>query len=131
MDHANVPAAVFSQPPVGTIGLSEDDARRQYGEIDVYRTTFRPLKTTVSGGEGRVMMKLVVDARSDRVVGAHMVGDDAGEIIQGLAIAIKAGATKADFRSDERRGGKDGGRKSSSLGSPYPVKKKQQKNQKD
>src|SRR3546814_13002370 len=83
MDHANVPAAVFSQPPVGTIGLSEDDARRQYGEIDVYRTTFRPLKTTVSGGEGRVMMKLVVDARSDRVVGAHMVGDDAGELIQG------------------------------------------------
>ncbi|MFC3676894.1 glutathione-disulfide reductase [Ferrovibrio xuzhouensis] len=97
MDHANVPAAVFSQPPVGTIGLSEDDARKQYGEIDVYRTTFRPLKATVSGGEGRVMMKLVVDARSDRVVGAHMVGDDAGEIIQGLAIAIKAGATKADF----------------------------------
>jgi glutathione reductase (NADPH) len=97
MDHANVPAAVFSQPPVGTVGLSEDDARKQYGEVDVYRTTFRPLKATVSGGEGRVMMKLVVDARSDRVVGAHMVGDDAGEIIQGIAIAIKAGATKAHF----------------------------------
>jgi glutathione reductase (NADPH) len=96
-DHANVPAAVFSQPPVGTVGLGEEEARRQYGTVDIYRTTFRPLKATVSGGEERVMMKLVVDARSDRVVGAHMVGDDAGEIIQGIAIAIKAGATKADF----------------------------------
>ena len=96
-DHANVPAAVFSQPPVGTVGLSEEDARRQYGEVDIYRTSFRPLKATVSGGEERVMMKLVVDARSDKVVGAHMVGEDAAEIIQGIAIAIKAGATKADF----------------------------------
>jgi len=96
-DHTGVPAAVFSQPPVGTVGLSEEDARRAYGEVDVYRTTFRPLKATVSGRDERVMMKLVVDTRSDRVVGAHMVGDDAGEIIQGLAIAIKAGATKADF----------------------------------
>ena len=96
-DHRDVPAAVFSQPPVGTIGLSETDARKEYGEVDVYRTSFRPLKATISGRDERVMMKLVVDAKSDRVVGAHMVGEDAGEIMQGIAIAIKAGATKADF----------------------------------
>jgi glutathione reductase (NADPH) len=96
-DHADVPAAVFSQPPVGTVGLSEADARRKYGEVDVYRTSFRPMKATVSGRDERTMMKLVVDAKTDRVVGAHMVGADAGEIIQGIAIAIKAGATKAHF----------------------------------
>lgn len=96
-DHADVPAAVFSQPPVGTIGLSETDARKKYGEVDVYRTSFKPLKATVSGRDERVMMKLVVDAKTDRVVGAHMVGEDAGEIMQGIAIAIKAGAKKADF----------------------------------
>ncbi|WP_341895988.1 glutathione-disulfide reductase [Ferrovibrio terrae] len=96
-DHADVPAAVFSQPPVGTVGLSEADARKQYGEVDIYRTSFKPLRATVSGGQERVMMKLVVDARTDRVVGAHMVGAEAGEILQGIAIAIKAGAKKADF----------------------------------
>lgn len=96
-DHADVPAAVFSQPPVGTIGLSETDARVRYGEVDVYRTSFRPLKATISGRDERVMMKLVVDAKTDRVVGAHMVGEDAGEIMQGIAVAIKAGAKKADF----------------------------------
>jgi len=96
-DHDNVPAAVFSQPPVGTIGLSETDARAKYGEVDIYRTSFRPLKATISGRDERVMMKLVVDAKTDRVVGAHMVGEDAGEIMQGIAVAIKAGAKKADF----------------------------------
>lgn len=96
-DHADVPAAVFSQPPVGTIGLSETDARAKYGEVDIYRTSFRPLKATISGRDERVMMKLVVDAKTDRVVGAHMVGEAAGEIMQGIAIAIKAGAKKADF----------------------------------
>jgi glutathione reductase (NADPH) len=96
-DHADVPAAVFSQPPVGTVGLSETDARAKYGEVDIYRTSFRPLKATVSGRDERVMMKLVVDAKTDRVVGAHMVGEAAGEIMQGIAIAIKAGAKKADF----------------------------------
>lgn len=96
-DHADVPAAVFSQPPVGTVGLSEADARKKYGEVDIYRTSFKPLRATVSGGQERVMMKLVVDAKTDRVVGAHMVGAEAGEILQGIAIAIKAGATKADF----------------------------------
>lgn len=96
-DHKDVPAAVFSQPPVGTIGLSEVDARKQFGEVDIYRTSFRPLRATVSGRDERVMMKLVVDAKTDRVVGAHMVGESAGEIMQGIAIAIKAGAKKADF----------------------------------
>jgi glutathione reductase (NADPH) len=96
-DHNDVPAAVFSQPSVGTVGLSEEDARKTYGEVDVYRTTFRPMRATVSGREERILMKLVVDAKSDRVVGAHMVGPEAGEIIQGIAIAIKAKATKADF----------------------------------
>ncbi|WP_374304508.1 glutathione-disulfide reductase [Ferrovibrio sp.] len=96
-DHNDVPAAVFSQPGVGTVGLSEEDARKTYGEVDVYRTTFRPMRATVSGRDERILMKLVVDAKSDRVVGAHMVGPEAGEIIQGIAIAIKAKATKADF----------------------------------
>ncbi|WP_341703329.1 glutathione-disulfide reductase [Ferrovibrio sp.] len=96
-DHTDVPAAVFSQPPVGTVGLSEEAARKAYGEVDIYRTTFRPMRATISGRDERILMKLVVDARSDRVIGAHMVGPEAGEIIQGLAIAIKAKATKADF----------------------------------
>lgn len=96
-DHNDVPAAVFSQPSVGTVGLSEEDARKAYGEVDIYRTTFRPMKATLSGRDERILMKLVVDAKTDRVVGAHMVGHEAGEIIQGIAIAIKAKATKADF----------------------------------
>ncbi|MFN4310606.1 MAG: glutathione-disulfide reductase [Ferrovibrio sp.] len=96
-DHNDVPAAVFSQPSVGTVGLSEEDARKAYGEVDIYRTIFRPMKATLSGRDERILMKLVVDAKTDRVVGAHMVGHEAGEIIQGIAIAIKAKATKADF----------------------------------
>jgi glutathione reductase (NADPH) len=97
VDYQNVPAAVFSQPTVGTVGLSEADARKKYGEIDIYRTTFRPMKATLSGRDERVMMKLVVDAKTDAVVGVHMVGHEAGEIIQGIAIALKAGAKKAHF----------------------------------
>jgi glutathione reductase (NADPH) len=96
-DHENVPAAVFSQPPVGTVGLTEAEARERHGEIDVYRSTFRALKHTLTGGHERTMMKLVVDRASDRVVGLHMVGHEAGEIVQGFAVAIKAGATKAQF----------------------------------
>jgi glutathione reductase (NADPH) len=96
-DHANVPSAVFSQPPVGTVGLTEEEARRVHGEIDVYAATFRPMKYTLSGRQQQTLMKLLVDAKTDRVVGAHMVGDDAAEIIQGIGIAIKAGATKAQF----------------------------------
>jgi glutathione reductase (NADPH) len=97
LDHANVPTAVFSQPPVGTVGLTERRARQVYGKIDVYRARFRPMKHTLSGREERTMMKLVVDRLTDRVVGCHMVGADAPEIVQGLAIAVKCGATKRQF----------------------------------
>ncbi len=96
-DHEDVPAAVFSQPPIGTVGLTEAKAREKYGEIDVYRSAFRALKHTLTNGHERAMMKLIVDRASDRVVGLHMVGAEAGEIVQGFAVAIKAGATKADF----------------------------------
>ena len=97
VDHDNVATAVFSQPPVGTVGLSERRARERYAAIDVYRARFRPMKHTLSGREERTMMKLVVDRASDRVLGCHMVGSDAPEIIQGIAIAIKCGATKRQF----------------------------------
>ena len=96
MDYAHVPAAVFSAPPVGTVGLSEAEAR-QNGEIDIYMSRFRPMKHTLSGRNAHSMMKLVVMRGSGQVVGCHMVGDDAPEIIQGFAVAIKAGATKAQF----------------------------------
>ena len=96
IDHENVPSAVFSQPPVGTVGLSEERARAR-GEIDVYVTSFRPLKHTITGREERTMMKLVVDRATSRVLGVHMVGADAPEIIQGFAVAVKCGATKAQF----------------------------------
>ncbi|UQA60929.1 glutathione-disulfide reductase [Polyangium aurulentum] len=96
-DHENVPSAVFSNPPVGSVGLSEGEARRKYGKIVVYRARFRPMKHTLSGREERTMMKLVVERSSGRVLGAHMVGPDAPEIIQGVAIAIKCGATKRQF----------------------------------
>jgi glutathione reductase (NADPH) len=96
-DHRYVPSAVFSQPPIGSVGLTEEEARLQCGAIDVFRSRFRPLKHTLTGREERVMMKLIVDCASDRVVGCHMVGADAGEIVQGVAIALKAGATKAEF----------------------------------
>jgi glutathione reductase (NADPH) len=96
VDHTDVPTAVFSQPPIGTVGLTEEAARRQ-GEVDVYKATFRPMKHTLSGRDERTLMKLVVDRASGRVRGVHMVGADAPEIIQGIAIAVKAGLTKADF----------------------------------
>ncbi|MGH8720613.1 MAG: glutathione-disulfide reductase [Burkholderiales bacterium] len=97
VDHVNVPTAVFSDPHLATVGLSEEAARRRYGDIDVYKTSFRALKLTLGAHEERTFMKLVVDAASQRVVGAHMLGPDAGEIIQGVAIAVKLGATKAQF----------------------------------
>jgi len=97
MDHADVPSAVFSQPPIGTVGLTEEQARKQYGEIDIYQSRFRPMKNTLSGRDERTFMKLVVDAKTDRVVGCHMLGPDAPEIVQGVAIAIKCGATKKQF----------------------------------
>ncbi|MEO3429168.1 glutathione-disulfide reductase [Pelagibius sp. CAU 1746] len=97
MDHADVPSAVFSHPPVGTVGLTELQARERHGELDIYRSTFRPLKHTLSGRDEKTMMKLIVAKDSQRVVGVHMVGLDAPEIVQGMAVAIKAGATKQIF----------------------------------
>jgi len=97
VDYRDVATAVFCQPPVACVGLTEEQARTQHGAIDVYRSVFRPMKNTMSGHDGRAMMKLVVDRRTDRVLGAHMVGPDAAEIIQGIAIALKCGATKAQF----------------------------------
>jgi glutathione reductase (NADPH) len=88
---------VFSQPPIGTGGLTEAQALDQYGEIDIYRAKFRNMRHTLSGRDERTLVKLIVDTASQRVLGAHMVGADSPEIIQGLAIAIRMGATKADF----------------------------------
>ena len=96
-DHENVPRAVFSQPPLATVGLSEDEARGRLGEVSIYRSAFRPLRHTLSENPERSVVKLVVDPATDRVVGAHMLGPDAPEIIQGVAIAVKAGLRKADF----------------------------------
>ena len=97
VDHDNVPTAVFSHPNLATVGLPEEKARERYGKVDIYKSAFRSLKHTMGKSEERIFMKLVVDAASQRVVGAHMLGPDAGEVIQGLAIAIKLGATKAQF----------------------------------
>ncbi len=95
--YENVPSAVFSQPSIGTVGLTETEARQRYGALDIYRSSFRPMKHTMSGREEHGLMKLVVDRASQKVVGLHMVGPEAGEIVQGFAVAIKMGATKADF----------------------------------
>jgi glutathione reductase (NADPH) len=92
-----VPTAVFCVPNIGTVGLTEEQARQNYAEVDVYTTSFRALKHALSGSRERVFIKLLVDAATDKVLGAHMAGEGAGEIIQGLAIALQAGATKADF----------------------------------
>ena len=92
-----VPTAVFTQPSVGTVGLTEEEARERLDEVTIFASRFRPMKNTVSGDPGRTFMKLIVCGTTDRVVGAHMVGPEAGEIIQGVAIAIQAGATKAHF----------------------------------
>lgn len=97
VDYRNIPSAVFSTPPVATVGLTESQARSIHKEIDIYRTAFRPMKHTLSGRDERIMMKLVVDRASDRVLGAHMVGADGPEIIQAVAIALNAGATKRHF----------------------------------
>ena len=97
VDHADIPTAVFSQPEVGTVGLTEAQARAQFSHVDIYKTDFRPIKSTMSGRDTRVLMKLVVDGGSDRVVGCHIVGDGAAEMAQVLAIAVKMKATKADF----------------------------------
>jgi glutathione reductase (NADPH) len=96
-DHETVASAVFSQPPIGAVGLSEAAARHGGRRIDIYRSVFRPMKTTFYGGDERMLMKLVVDKASQRILGCHIVGPDAPEMIQMAAIAIKLGATKAQW----------------------------------
>ena len=97
VDHENIATAVFSDPNVSTVGLSEESAREQLGAVDVYRSSFRALKHTLGDQEEKTFMKLVVNQTTQCVVGAHMVAPDAGEIIQGIAIAVKLRATKAQF----------------------------------
>src|SRR5262249_40418168 len=108
VDHTNVPTAVFSEPEVGVIGLTETQARERCARVDIYRATFRPMKATLSGrdtrvliklggGDTRVLMKLVVDGATDRVLGCHIVGEGAAEMIQLAGVAVKMKATKADF----------------------------------
>jgi glutathione reductase (NADPH) len=96
-DHRSVPSAVFCQPEMANVGLSEEEARRTLGELRVYTSAFTPMKYTLTERKQRTFMKLIVEAATDRVVGCHMIGDDAAELIQGLAVAVKAGATKAQF----------------------------------
>ncbi len=97
VDYEFIPTAVFSQPNIGTVGFTEEEAKAEFGDITLYKATFRPMKHTISGRDEKTFMKLIVEDRTDRVVGVHMMGPDAGEIMQGIAIAMKAGATKADF----------------------------------
>ncbi|MDY6890376.1 MAG: glutathione-disulfide reductase [Pseudomonadota bacterium] len=97
VDYELIPSAVFCQPNIGTVGLSEELARERYRNIQVFRSEFRPLKHTLSGSDERTLVKMVVDGDTDRVLGVHMVGAEAGEIIQGIGVALKAGATKAVF----------------------------------
>uniref|UniRef100_A0A7C9EXE5 Glutathione reductase n=1 Tax=Opuntia streptacantha TaxID=393608 RepID=A0A7C9EXE5_OPUST len=96
-DYSAVPSAVFSQPPIGQVGLTEEQAIERYGDVDIFTANFRPLKATLSGLPDRVLMKLLVCANTNKVIGLHMCGDDAPEIVQGFAVAVKAGLTKADF----------------------------------
>lgn len=97
MDYSNIPTTIFSQPPLGTVGLTEAEARKRYDHVIIFKSVFRPMKYALGRIDERTLMKLVVDASTDRVLGVHMVGADAGEIIQGFAVALKAGATKTDF----------------------------------
>ena len=99
VDYELIPTAVFTHPSIGTVGFSEHEARARFGKLRIYRSDFKALKHTLSGSSERTLMKLVVDDASDRVVGLHMVGADAGEVVQGFAVAMKAGATKAVFDS--------------------------------
>jgi glutathione reductase (NADPH) len=96
-DHRQIATAVFSQPEIGTVGLSEEEAGKEFRELEVYRALFRPMRNTLSGAKDKMLTKLIVDAASRKVVGAHILGPDAGEMAQLLAIPIKAGCTKDDF----------------------------------
>ncbi|XP_021898067.1 glutathione reductase, chloroplastic [Carica papaya] len=96
-DYSAVPSAVFSQPPIGQVGLTEEQAIEEYGDIDIFTANFRPLKATLSGLPDRIFMKLIVCAKTNKVLGVHMCGEDSPEIVQGFAVAVKAGLTKAEF----------------------------------
>jgi glutathione reductase (NADPH) len=97
VEYENIPTCVFSQPNIGTVGLTEEEARDKYEQIDIYKSSFTPMKHTLSGDDEKTFMKLIVDKITNRVIGVHMVGPEAGEIMQGIGIAMKAGASKADF----------------------------------
>ncbi len=97
VDYTNIPTCVFSQPNLGTVGLSEEQSREKYQHVDIYKSTFTPMKLTLTNHDEKTFMKLIVDKSTDKVIGVHMLGPDAGEIIQGIGIAIKAGATKTQF----------------------------------
>lgn len=99
VDYEFVPTAIFSQPPIGTVGYTEEEARAKFGEVRVFTSTFTPLRYSLSQEKERAFMKLVVVPADDRVVGVHMCGEDAGEIVQGFAVALRAGATKRQFDS--------------------------------
>ena len=99
VDHSTVPSAVFGRPPIGTVGLAESDARRSHGELDIYRTNFRPMRNMLSGNQERTLMKLVVDRKTDKLLGVHIAGEDAPEMVQLAAVAVKAGLTKAQWDS--------------------------------
>ena len=97
VDHETIPTAVFTTPELGTVGISEAAAVAAHAAVDVYKTSFRPMRATLAGGAQRTMMKIVVEAASDRVLGVHIIGEGAGEMAQLLGIAVRMGATKADF----------------------------------
>jgi glutathione reductase (NADPH) len=99
VDHAAIPSAVFGRPPIGSVGLTETDARRSHSQVDVYRTSFKPMRTNFVGNETRTLMKLVVNAETDQVLGVHIAGADAPEMVQLAAIAVKAGITKKQWDS--------------------------------
>ena len=97
VDHSDIATAVFSQPEIGTVGLSQEEAEAEYGDIDIYSSSFRPMKNILPGRDEKMLMKLIVDAASDKVLGCHIVGPDSGEMSQLVGVAMKMGATKADF----------------------------------
>jgi glutathione reductase (NADPH) len=99
VDHSSVPSAVFGRPPIGSVGLAESDARRSHGEVDIYRTNFRPMRNMLSGNQERTLMKIVVDRKTDKLLGVHIAGEDAPEMVQLAAVAVKAGITKKQWDS--------------------------------
>jgi glutathione reductase (NADPH) len=99
VDHRSVASAVFGRPPIGTVGLGEGDARLSHGDVHIYRTNFRPMRNMISGNQERTLMKIVVDAKTDQLLGVHVAGEDAPEIVQMAAVAVKAGLTKKQWDS--------------------------------